>query len=167
MPEVDPSRRRPPDGDKPDDDALPPGEYLLAMTWFDHKQGNSGAYLRAGITVIAGPLKGRKFFTNMGVDTHKPGTHNRWQIYAEHVGCTERFNTESQPDIVKHFKGRGFKCMKNFLLYQLFHRISFQLLAWLLPKINVLPHAAIPNHIVFIRHVHPGSAVTAAQQTRK
>ncbi len=105
MPEVDPNRR----GDGDADETLPPGEYLLAMTWFDHKQGNRGPYLRACFTVIAGPMKGRKFFSNMGVDATRHGTHNRWQIYAEHVGCTDRFDTEKSGDIAKHFKGRGFK----------------------------------------------------------
>lgn len=101
MPEVDPGRD--------EEDALPPGEYLLAMTWFEHKDGQKGTYLRACITVISGPLEGRSFFVNMGCDTAKKGTHIRWQIYAEHVGCTDRFDTESQRDIAKHFKRKGFK----------------------------------------------------------
>ena len=105
-------RVRPGGSDGGGDQALPAGEYLLAMVWFRRQTGRSGnVYLRCRFVVAAGPLQGRGFFCAWSLDASKPGCRKRWELWMEQVGCDVEVDLDDDADIAKHFKGRAFKAV--------------------------------------------------------
>lgn len=94
---------------------VPPGEYLIALTYFDYKTSErSGAkYLRCGYRVIAGPHKGEDFYSNIGVDLGKKGTRTRWSLWCDCVGVGQKFDNEDQEAIEVLFKNQPFKARIN------------------------------------------------------
>lgn len=92
------------------EDALPSGSYLLAMTTFERKlaRKDQSPYLRARFAVIAGPCKGKSFFSSVGIDVNKGGVASRLAVYAKAVGQTDPFDLDddSLDDV---FVGKPFK----------------------------------------------------------
>jgi hypothetical protein len=72
---------------------VPPGDYLLAMRWFQRRRAkdNTKDYLSAKFEVVAGRLKGESFFAMIQLNLAKQGNVTRWQIWQEAVGNKEEF----------------------------------------------------------------------------
>lgn len=95
--------------DREPDVPIAPGDYMLALVWFQRKYGRKGDYLRCRFQVIAGPLKGQGFYANMGLDLSNRGTSVRWDIYAEYGRRGPAWSLDEDRDIIRVFKGAGFK----------------------------------------------------------
>lgn len=92
MPKLDPSAAAP----KGEITIVPAGRYVLALVWFKRKISGSGNdYLSAKYEIVAGPLKGKAFFTSVGLDIGKRGNQIRWSIWCEAVGVVESFELGS------------------------------------------------------------------------
>lgn len=96
--------------DHPDNLRIP-GEYLLALVWFDRRVGHSSGapYLRCKFVVCAGSQKGKAFFTPWGLDLSKRGAAKRWELWMEQVNCEEEVDLQDDRAIDRVFKGRAFK----------------------------------------------------------
>ena len=93
---------------EPDID-IPPGEYLLALVWFARKESQKGNhYLRCRFVVCSGPKEGAGFFTPWSLDTSKPGSQRRWEVWMEQVGCDKELDLDDDKAIARAFKGKAF-----------------------------------------------------------
>ena len=96
--------------DHPDDLRIP-GEYLLALVWFDRRTGRTSGspYLRCKFVVCAGSQKGKAFFTPWSLDLSKRGAAKRWELWMEQVDCEEEIDLQDDRAISKAFKGKPIK----------------------------------------------------------
>lgn len=103
-----------PQGTGGSDDELPAGQYILAMDWFTRKTSKAGnPYLRCHFRVVAGPAKGKGFYSSMGLDTSKQGTANRWSLYCDCVGVEEAFDLDDDGELAQLFKWKPFVAIIN------------------------------------------------------
>lgn len=87
-----------------------PGDYVIAMTWFERRQGKSGAdYLRCAFTVAAGPHRGESFFCAVSLAVDKIGARRRLELWMESVGMDDEIDLDADRDIARAFRGKAFK----------------------------------------------------------
>lgn len=115
MAKFDPSKKV---GGKPAE-LVPAGRYGIALVWFARKQSKAGSdYLSVKYEITDGPLKGKSFFSMIGMDLTQNGTQVRWSLLCEVCGVTEEFElgnsndgTEAEGDenIARLFKYKPFR----------------------------------------------------------
>lgn len=113
MPQFDPTKRA-----SGGASTVPAGRYVLGIVWFKRKTSSKGSdYLSVKYEIADGPLKGKTFFSMLGLDIDKPGAQVRWSLLCESCGITEAFELGSRQDgtadagdqaIKERFLGKAF-----------------------------------------------------------
>lgn len=99
---------------------VPAGRYGLALVWFTRRQPKSGGheYLSVKYEITDGPMKGKSFFSMMGLDMTKSGARVRWSLMCDVCGVTEEFELgltaegtaqEGDENIARLFKNKPFR----------------------------------------------------------
>lgn len=111
MPRFDPSTQNTDGANDDRDGGLPPGEYLLAITWFERREGQRTGkdYLRCKYKVIHGQRKNSVFFTALGIDIDNPNIAGRLGVFCGCIGVTEEFELANDVDCKRAFVGKPFK----------------------------------------------------------
>lgn len=98
---------------------IPPGEYVIALKSFRRQRGKTSGkeFLRCSWVICAGPLEGKRLFTNVSMNLDTEGSVNRWRIWMEVCGVTEEIElgsidegtqAEGDANIKEHFEGVPF-----------------------------------------------------------
>jgi hypothetical protein len=76
---------------------IPAGEYIIALKSFKRAKAKSSGneYLRCTWVICAGPLEGKRFYSNVSLDLSKEGSVNRWRIWMEACGVEDEFELGS------------------------------------------------------------------------
>lgn len=95
------------------DNNLPPGEYLIALRWFERKRAQSGQsdYLRCRYEVIAGPAKGASFFANLSLNVEKAGAANRLFYFCKSAGVKGKIPLSDDAQLASFIMNRPFKAV--------------------------------------------------------
>jgi len=104
----DPSQHKPA---QYDDSALPPGVYLLQLDSVELKIGKDSRrpYVRGQYKVISGPMKGRGFFSSLGIDLSMDGTAGRLSAFCAAAGISGAVDLQSEESIKRTWCHRPFK----------------------------------------------------------
>lgn len=82
-------------GGRTEASVVPAGDHLVALVYFNHRTSRAGnPRLTCKWEVIAGPLKGRAFFAEMGLDVSKEVPRKIWEGYLTACGLTEAIELE-------------------------------------------------------------------------
>lgn len=103
--------KKPPAGGGNQDHGVPPGDYVIALTWFERKLSKKSQqpYLRAKYTVVCGAAKGKTFWASISLDTSSAGAMTRLSLMAEQCGVTEAFDLDSDDAVRANLALRPFK----------------------------------------------------------
>ena len=98
MPKLGPSSQS--GGDGGGGSEIPAGEYIIALKSFKRSVGKSSGkeYLRCTWVICAGPLEGKRFYSNVSLDLSTEGSVNRWRIWMEACGVDDEFELGSAAD---------------------------------------------------------------------
>lgn len=108
MTDFDPTQHKP---KQFDDSPLPAGRYLMVLEHIERKRGKESGrpYIRGRYRIIHGPLKGRTFFSSIGIDLSQDGTAGRLSAFCAAIGLRERFNIEDDNSLRRAWLNRPFK----------------------------------------------------------
>lgn len=108
MTDFDPTKHKP---QQFDDSPLPAGRYLLVLEHIERKRGKDSGrpYIRGRYRVIHGPLKGRTFFSSIGIDLSMDGVAGRLSAFCAAMGLRERFNVSDDNSLRRAWLNRPFK----------------------------------------------------------
>lgn len=116
MPKMNPNAA-PDYGDDPK--TVPAGRYGLALVWFQRRPKKAGGeYLSVKYEITDGPMKGRSFFSMMGLNLSQNGTVVRWNLMCEVCGVDEEFEIgdtdegtadEGDQNIARLFRNKPFR----------------------------------------------------------
>lgn len=90
---------------------VPGGDYILALVEFQRRASRTDGrpWLRCVMQVVHGPKAGALFTVPWSLDTSRPGTLRRWEIWMEQVGRVEEVDLDNDAEIAEAFMGRAFK----------------------------------------------------------
>jgi hypothetical protein len=99
---------------------VPAGRYGIALVWFTRRQPKSGGheYLSVKYEITDGPMKGKSFFSMLGLDMSKSGARVRWSLMCEVCEVQEEFElgstaegtaSEGDENIARLFKNKPFR----------------------------------------------------------
>lgn len=96
MPKFDPKDNA---GSGSNAEIVPAGRYGLALVWFTRRTSRAGTdYLSVKYEITDGPMKGKSFFSMIGLDLSQNGTRVRWSLLCQVCGVQEEFELGSSND---------------------------------------------------------------------